>query len=105
MERIDTKVARGPQSDARVGLYKSYVPSMDEGWTRWVLEQEESPYQTLRDHDLRASGLRAKYDTIIIPDQPRAAILNGHRNAAMPDEKKTGGGRQGGERGGGTGAC
>src|ERR1043166_442452 len=95
MERIDTKVARGPQSDARVGLYKSYVPSMDEGWTRWVLEQEESPYQTLRDHDLRASGLRAKYDTIIIPDQPRAAILNGHRNAAMPDEYTGGLGEQG----------
>jgi len=95
MERIDTKVARGPQSDARVGLYKSYVPSMDEGWTRWVLEQEESPYQTLRDHDLRASGLRAKYDTIIIPDQPRAAILNGHRKGAMPDEYTGGLGEQG----------
>src|SRR6185503_9209050 len=23
----------------RIGLYKSQVPNMDEGWTRWILEQ------------------------------------------------------------------
>src|SRR5262249_7618401 len=39
--------------------------------------------------------LRAKFDTIIIPDQGRAAILNGHRKGAMPDEYTGGLGEEG----------
>ena len=72
----------------RVGLYKSYVPSMDEGWTRWVFSQlpPGQPSTSVKDADLRLGNLRARYDTIIIPDQPRAAILNGHRSGAMPPE-------------------
>ncbi|HEV8590136.1 MAG TPA: hypothetical protein VGQ72_14790 [Pyrinomonadaceae bacterium] len=81
--------------DSHTGLYKSHVPSMDEGWTRWVLEQEGSSYRTLRDSDIRANSLRPKYDTIIIPDQPRAAILNGHRKGTMPDEYTGGLGERG----------
>jgi hypothetical protein len=68
---------------------------MDEGWTRWVLEQEERRYRTLYDNELRVNALRAKYDTIIIPDQPRAAILNGHRKGTMPDEYTGGLGQEG----------
>jgi hypothetical protein len=92
MEPIETDVLK---SLTRVGLYKSYVPSIDEGWTRWVLAQEKNPYWTLRDNDLRVNGLRAKFDTIIIPDQPRAAILNGHRKGTMPDEYTGGLGQEG----------
>ena len=33
----------------RVGLYKSWSASMDEGWTRFVLEQFEFDYQSLTD--------------------------------------------------------
>ncbi|HEY3104697.1 MAG TPA: M14 family metallopeptidase [Pyrinomonadaceae bacterium] len=79
-----------PRTADRNGLYKSYVPSMDEGWTRWVLESQRDRrcvgYATLKDAEVRAANLRAKYDTIIIPDQPRNTILNGHRKGAMPDE-------------------
>ncbi|HEX5703497.1 MAG TPA: M14 family zinc carboxypeptidase [Pyrinomonadaceae bacterium] len=84
-----------PRSDSRTGLYKSYVPSMDEGWTRWVFEDWEVPYGTLLDNEIRKDGLRRKYDTIIIPDQPQAAILNGHRKGAMPEEYTGGLGEKG----------
>jgi hypothetical protein len=70
----------------RVGLYKSYVPSMDEGWTRWVFEQEGQGYSTLQDAEVRAGNLRAKYDAIVIPDQSARAVYEGHRKGTMPDE-------------------
>jgi hypothetical protein len=83
----------------RNALYKSHVPSMDEGWTRWVLENERDrrcvSYSSLLDAEVRAASLRAKYDTIIIPDQSRNTILNGHRKGAMPEEYTGGLGEQG----------
>jgi hypothetical protein len=98
-------LGRGPEeseidyeqrSGFRTGLYKSYVPSIDEGWTRWVLLQREMlAIQSLHDSDVRQGHLHAWYDTIIIPDQPRAAILNGHRKGAMPEEYTGGLGEQG----------
>ncbi|HSP64143.1 MAG TPA: M14 metallopeptidase family protein [Pyrinomonadaceae bacterium] len=91
--------------ESRVAIYKSHVPSMDEGWTRWVLEQNgrtkplgtgrSAPFSSLLDAEARNGKLSAMYDTIIIPDQPRAATLNGHRAGAMPPEYTGGLGAEG----------
>jgi hypothetical protein len=62
---------------ARVALYKNHLPSMDEGWTRWIFDQYKFPFTSLRDAEARAGNLREKYDAIIIPDQSVAALLNG----------------------------
>ena len=70
-----------PLKAPRIGIYNSYMPSMDEGWTRWLLEQFEFPYTRLYDKDVRAGDLRAKYDVIIVPDQGANAIVNGHPRA------------------------
>jgi hypothetical protein len=71
----------------RVGLYRSFVPSMDEGWTRFVFEKEMSvPYQTLVDRELRAGGLAARFDAIVLPDQSAAALRAGHAKGSMPEE-------------------
>ncbi|HYO90989.1 MAG TPA: hypothetical protein VEQ40_05105, partial [Pyrinomonadaceae bacterium] len=84
----------------RLALYKSHVPSMDEGWTRWVLKRELykaarfSP-SSVQDAELRAGNLRAKYDTIVIPDQSPAAILEGYRVGRMPAELTGGVGAEG----------
>ncbi|HYW73294.1 MAG TPA: M14 family zinc carboxypeptidase [Pyrinomonadaceae bacterium] len=81
----------------RVAIYKSHVPAIDEGWTRWVLEQAGQNYSSLDDQKLKRDDLKnnASNRTIIIPDQPRAAILNGHRKGTMPDEYTGGLGEQG----------
>ena len=93
----------------RLGIYKSRLPAIDEGWTRYVLEQNGRtlprdlisdfrrtvPYTSLVDPAVRAGDLRSKFDTIIIPDQPRAAILNGHRPGTMPPEYTGGLGAEG----------
>ena len=62
----------------RIGIYVSYMASMDEGWTRWLLEQFEFPYTRLHNADIRAGSLRDKFDVIILPDQNANAIFNGH---------------------------
>jgi hypothetical protein len=81
----------------RVGLYRSHVPSMDEGWTRFVFEQELAlPYQTLRDGDVRAGGLRRRFDAIVLPDQSASTIRDGHAKDAMPPEYTGGLGAEGG---------
>jgi hypothetical protein len=58
-------------------MYKNYLASMDEGWTRWIFDQYKFPYTSLRDAEARAGDLKAKYDAIIIPDQSVAALVNG----------------------------
>jgi Zinc carboxypeptidase len=74
----------------RRAIYKSHVPSMDEGWTRWVLDHDAGLrclfYVSLEDAEARAGNLRAKYDAIIIPDQAPRTILHGYRAGTMPPE-------------------
>lgn len=80
---------------ARVALYKSHVPSMDEGWTRWILERHGLKHASVSDRDIRAGNLRAKYDAILLPDQSPRALLEGHRKGSMPDELTGGLGKEG----------
>ena len=70
----------------RVGLYKSWVAALDEGWTRFVLDTNEVPYKSIVDADIRKGNLIDKFDAIILPDNPAGAILTG----------RLGGGRSGG---------
>jgi len=70
----------------RIGLYKSYVPSMDEGWTRWVFDQFGFRYTSLRNADIQAGDLRRRFDVIIFPDQTPSAIHSGHKPGTMPEE-------------------
>jgi hypothetical protein len=73
-------------SAPRVGLYQAWGGNMDEGWTRWLLEQFEFEQATLRDQDIRAGGLREKYDVILLPDATYAEMLSGRRAGSMPPE-------------------
>jgi hypothetical protein len=71
----------------RIAVYQSYVPSMDEGWTRYVLDHDLGlAFATLRDGDVRRGGLRARFDALILPSQSRSSILAGHGPDAMPEE-------------------
>jgi hypothetical protein len=60
----------------RVGMYQRYWGgNMDEGWTRFLLEQFEFPYTTLMDDEIKAGNLKEKYDTIVLPSDPEAIIV------------------------------
>jgi hypothetical protein len=68
---------RSNSSGARVGLYQNYLPSMDEGWTRWIFDQYKFPYTRLKQDEIRSGFLRSKFDAIILPDQSARAIAEG----------------------------
>ncbi len=69
----------------KVGLYKSWQANMDEGWTRWVLEQYGFPVDTLHNSDVNERDL-SQYSAIIFPSQSGKGILNGHMPNTMPKE-------------------
>ncbi len=85
--------------------YRSYVPSIDEGWTRWVVESYDrmiskqkycsSEHQSLSNRQITGQGLSNKLNVIIFPDQPPAQILNGYAKGSMPDEYAGGVGQTG----------
>jgi len=74
----------------RLGVYKSWTASMDEGWTRFVLEQFEFPYKSVTNSDIRKGGLGSDFDVIILPDMGDGTIRNGLSEGSLP-EKYTGG--------------
>ncbi|MBI3492728.1 MAG: hypothetical protein HY047_13265 [Acidobacteria bacterium] len=59
----------------RIGLYQPWTGSMDEGWTRWVLEQYGFPYVTLHPEDFK-SPFAEKVDVVIIADDARVPLQN-----------------------------
>jgi len=68
----------------RVAVYKSWRASMDEGWTRWVLEQYEFPFANVHNAEIIAGSLREKFDAIIIPSMSTEAIVEGNKPGTMP---------------------
>ncbi|HKN84079.1 MAG TPA: M14 metallopeptidase family protein, partial [Pyrinomonadaceae bacterium] len=83
----------GSQRDS-LALYRSSVPSNDEGWTRWIFDSKNIPYGVLGDKELRSGstvykpspGITVKYYVILIPDQPARTLLEGYRSGTMPPE-------------------
>ncbi len=63
---------------ARVAVYQSWVPSMDEGWTRFVLDQFEFPYSTVHDDRIRQGDLEHDFDVVVLPSQRDSTIIRGH---------------------------
>src|SRR5438105_878239 len=63
--RGDLDATRAPLRAPRVAVYAPWTGgNIDEGWTRWVLEQYEFPYTTIHNMDVRAGTLRRLFDAI-----------------------------------------
>jgi hypothetical protein len=75
----------------RVGLYDSYGGNMSAGWTRWILEQYEFPFQIVYPQTLDAGDLKSKFDVLLFVDGAARFSTNGFGR----------GGGGGGGRGGG----
>jgi zinc carboxypeptidase len=77
----------------RIGLFRPWASSMDEGWTRWVMEQYGFALVTLRPADFR-SPLAEKVDVVILAEDARLPTDGGRGRAAVAA------GPQGGRNGG-----
>jgi hypothetical protein len=89
----DTMATKKP----RVGLYRSWTGNIDEGWTRWILENYAFAPVTLRNSDIQAGHLRDRLDAIIIPDAGPKQIMNGFAPGTISGEYAGGIGETGGE--------
>lgn len=74
------------RSKSRIGLYRSWTSSMDEGWTRWLFEQFNVPFTTVRDSTIKAGRLRAAFDVLVLPDMSRQQIVRGMSAQSVPPE-------------------
>ena len=67
-------VAKAPAGDAlklqpiRIGLCDQYGGSMPSGWTRWLFEQYEFPFEVVYPPALDAGDLKSKFDVLVLPD-------------------------------------
>ena len=84
-----------PIQPARAGLYRPWTASMDEGWTRWILEQFQFPFTNLYNADIIGGHLRERYDVIIVPDIAERQILDGYRPGTIPERYAGGLGEEG----------
>ena len=81
----EPKVKTRTLEKIKVGLYKSWMANMDEGWTRWVLEQHHFDLDTLHNKDMRNAENLLQYNAIIIPSQGAAGIMHGWPEDRMPE--------------------
>jgi len=68
-----------PLKALRVGLYKPFLASMDEGWTRFVLEQYGFAPVSIENKAIKAGKLNDSFDVIILPDVEKDVIVEGQR--------------------------
>ena len=52
----------------RIGLWDQYGGSMPSGWTRWLFEQYEFPFEVVFPQTLDAGNLNAKFDVLVFVD-------------------------------------
>ncbi|HUP65922.1 MAG TPA: M14 metallopeptidase family protein [Thermoanaerobaculia bacterium] len=92
---VDLVGATGKPLDAvqqkrpRVAIYKPWVASMDEGWTRWLLDEYGFQPETLDNATIRRAAptngklLLDRFDTIILPDVHPSIIATGKRPGSV----------------------
>jgi len=75
-------IPKAPLKKHRVGLYQSWRSNMDEGWTRYVLDDFGIPFTTLHNKDFKTTekkkvDLRSKFDVIVFADESPEIIKSG----------------------------
>jgi hypothetical protein len=80
----------------RIGVYRSWMNNaMDEGWTRFILEQYEFAFNTVRDQEIRQGRLGRRFDVILLPHQSAEEIMFGNSASEYPPEYSGGIGERG----------
>src|SRR5947209_5658466 len=84
-----------PMRKARVGLYRPWMANIDEGWTRWILNNYDFSPLSLYNADLQAGHLRDRIDMLVVPDMSRKALMEGYEPGTLPGQYAGGIGEDG----------
>ena len=74
----NTPFAKQPnplKTNPKIGLYKGNGGSMDEGWTRFVLDTFQIPYRSVSDNDVKSNKL--DFDAIILASENENTMARG----------------------------
>jgi hypothetical protein len=102
-EPLDTEATAASYANTpqRIGMYKRYYGgNIDEGWTRWLLEDFAFDYVSVMDADLVAGNLNGRFDVIILPADSEE-MMTGEREggaeavSSVPPEYRSGFGAAG----------
>jgi hypothetical protein len=74
----------------RIGLYRPWAPSMDEGWSRWLLERYGFDFSNLRNAGIHAGDLRSRYDVILLPAERAGRLKDGYAKGTVPSRYEGG---------------
>ncbi|HEV2847099.1 MAG TPA: hypothetical protein VG477_19740, partial [Thermoanaerobaculia bacterium] len=83
-----TPLAQAPTGPAyrvkpvRVGLYKPWAASMDEGWTRFLLERYGFAFENLSNDPMKDGSYKGKVDAILLPSVDASIIEKGEPSSA-----------------------
>jgi hypothetical protein len=82
-------IEKSKLSNRRIGLYQSWRSNMDEGWTRYVLDDLEIPFTTLHNKDFKGEknkkvDLSEKYDVIVFASEDADMIKEGKPSPSSP---------------------
>jgi hypothetical protein len=110
--RAERTASKGvPVRAPRLGVYHPWTASMDEGWSRWLLEQYGFAFTEVTNDDVRAGALGERFDVLLIADERPRSVLEGFAQGSVP-ERYAGGIGEAGVRaieefvsGGGTLVC
>lgn len=78
-----TSASGVPLKKPRLGLYQPWSASMDEGWTRWLLEQYGFAFVSIHPEDFHMP-LRDKIDVLILPDDARIPTASASPAGGQP---------------------
>ena len=82
-ELINNKKGNIPVK-SRIALYRPHRVSMDEGWTRWVLEQYDFNFTNIGNGDFTAGDLAERFDVILLASDRPSAIKEGYTKGTVP---------------------
>jgi len=80
-------VATAKLDEPRIGLYKPWLSSMDEGWTRYLFDQYHFNYKNLDNKTIKAGKLHDNFDVIVIPAIEKTVIVDGKFKTEKDDMK------------------
>lgn len=88
----------------KIGIYQPWIPNMDEGWTRLVLDSFYFDYKILHNQDIKDKKTFSEIDVLILPSMRTEAIVHGRASREpereidvpqTPEEYKGGIGKEG----------